>query len=255
MKKNIFTTIFMVLAASWIYAQTEGTLTVTAATSSAGGNYAPKNIVAIWIEDQQGNFVKTLLAYAQNRKTHLNTWEASTTAAGSPFNTIDAITGATKTSHATRTCTWNGTDVNGNLVTDGSYKIRMELTDKNSTGNYSTFTFTKDTNPENQTPGNVPSFSSISINWEPVITSVKDNYLEKNYHIYPNPSSGICRITGENISEIQVSNVAGRLIYNGNDAVVDISNQPDGIYLVKIMTDRGMVTKKILKTSKIIYGK
>jgi nitronate monooxygenase len=57
-------------------------------------------VVAIWVEDNQGNFVKTLLAYAQNRKTHLNTWEASTTAAGIPFNTVDAITGATKTSHS-----------------------------------------------------------------------------------------------------------------------------------------------------------
>jgi hypothetical protein len=250
MKPTIFaTSIFILLAFSMTYAQTEGTLTVTTTTSSAGGNYAPKNIVAIWIEDGQGNFIKTLLAYAETRKTHLNTWEASTTAAGSPFNTVDAITGATKTTHAARTCNWNGTDVNGNLVPDGSYKVRMELTDKNSTGNYSTFTFTKDTNPENQAPGNVPSFSSIFINWEPVITSVKDNSIEKYYHIYPNPTSGIFRVTGENIKEVQVRNVAGGLIYSGNAAVIDLTLQPDGIYLLKISSNKGTFTKKIMKKS------
>ena len=247
MKKSILTSLLVLLTASWITAQTSGTLTITATTSSAGGNFAPKNIVAIWIEDEQGNFVKTLLAYAQNRKTHLNTWEASTTAAGSPFNTVDAITGATRTSHATRTCTWNATDINGTLVPDGVYKIRLELTDKNSTGNYSTFTITKDTNPENQTPANVPSFSSISINWVPLLTGIKDNIYSENYKIYPNPTSGIFTISGENIVEVQIRNVFGDLIYNGISPAVNLGNQPDGIYLVKITTEKGTITKKIFK--------
>ena len=247
MTKSILVSVFVLLAASSINAQTIGTLTVTATTSSAGGGFAPKNIVAIWIEDEQGNFVKTLLAYAQNRKTHLNTWEASTNAAGSPFNTVDAITGATRTSHATRTCTWNGTDINGTLVPDGVYKVRLELTDKNSTGNYSTFTITKDTNPENQTPANVPSFSSISINWVPLLTGIKDNIYSENYKIYPNPTSGVFTISGENISEVQIRNLFGDLICDGISPDVNIGNQPDGIYLVKITTGNGTITKKIIK--------
>jgi hypothetical protein len=247
MKKVFSTAVLMLFALSWIFAQTYGTLTVTATTSTTGGNYSPKNIVAIWIEDQQGNFVKTLLAYAQTRRTHLNTWEASTTAAGSPFNTVDAITGATRTSHGTRTCNWNGTDVNGTLVADGTYKVRMELTDKNGTGNFSTFTFTKGPNAENQTPANVPSFSSISINWEPVITGVIDPDLEKNYQVVPNPTTGIIRVSGENILEVKIMNLAGSMIYEGKSASIDISRQPDGIYFVRISTDKGVVTKKIMK--------
>jgi hypothetical protein len=247
MKKFILASILVLLAISKIKAQTSGTLTVSATTSSAGGGYAPKNIVAIWIEDEQGNFVKTLLAYAQNRKTHLNTWEASTTAAGSPFNTVDAITGATRTSHSARTCTWNATDVNGTVVPDGIYKVRMELTDKNSTGNYSTFTFTKDTNQVSLTPSNVPSFSSISINWVPLLTGIGDNILSENYRIYPNPTSGVFTISGENISEVQIRNVAGDLIYGGISTVINLNNQPDGIYLVKITADKGTITRKIFK--------
>jgi len=242
--------VFAILCATpWIIAQTDGTLTVTATTSSAGGNFAPRNIVAIWIEDNQGNFVKTLMAYAQNRKTHLNTWEASTTAAGSPFNTVDAITGATKTSHGTRLCTWNGTDVNATLVPDGIYRLRMELTDKNNTGNFSTFTITKGPNPENQAPADVPSFASITINWEPVITSVQDPSLEKYYQVFPNPTNGVIRVIGENISEIEVMNLAGLMIFKGNSTSIDLKEQPDGIYYVRIITGKCVVTKKIMKKS------
>lgn len=247
MKKSLFAFSFLALTVSMSFAQSNGTLTVTATTSTAGGNYAPKNVVAIWIEDNQGNFVKTLLAYAQTRKTHLNTWEASTTAFGSPFNTVDAITGATKSSHSTRTCTWNGTDVNGTLVPDGTYKVRMELTDKNNTGNFSTFTFTKGSNAETQNHANVPSFASITINWEPVITAVNDPELEKNYCVFPNPASSVIRVLGEDILEIEVLNLAGSILYKGKSETIDVGNQPEGIYYVKISTGKGVVTKKVVK--------
>ncbi len=250
MKKTLLVVLILFFTLNLTNAQTEGTLTVTTTTSSAGGNYSPKNIVAIWIEDEQGNFVKTLLAYAQNRITHLNTWEASTTAAGSPFNTLDAITGATKPNHATRTCSWNGTGVSGAIVADGIYKVRMELTDKNATGNFSTFTFTKGPSAENLSPANVPSFSNISVIWEPFFTSVEENITGKDYQIYPNPTSGVFTFSGEHIREIQIRNVAGSLIYQGNTDEVDISRQPDGIYFVKIKTEKGiMITKKIVKKS------
>ena len=63
------TLLFMAcLYASLISAQTNGTLSVSVTTSSTGGNYAPRNIVAIWIEDSSGKLVKTLLAYAKEWK-------------------------------------------------------------------------------------------------------------------------------------------------------------------------------------------
>ena len=162
--KKIYSTAFSIFFfAVSLFAQTSGELTVTVTTSTTGGNYSPKNIVAIWIEDDAGNFVKTLLAYAQTRKTHLNTWQASTTAAGSPYNTVDAITGATKSSHGTRTCYWNASDVDGEIVIDGTYKIWMELTDKNSTGNFSSFSFVKGDQPEAVIPMGVPSLDRKSV--------------------------------------------------------------------------------------------
>jgi hypothetical protein len=245
MKNILFTALLIVVAFSPVSAQTEGTLTVTATTGNAGGNYAPKNIVAIWIEDEQGDFVKTLLAYAQTRKNHLNTWEASTTAAGSPFNVVDAITGATKSSHGTRTCTWNAKDVNSTLVADGNYTVRMELTDKNGTGNFSSFSFTK--GPEDQTlnPLGVPSFSSISITWEPLFIGVDEPLSEKNYHVYPNPTNGIFKVSGKDIEGVQVLTSSGSQVYSGTSTSVDLSGQPNGIYYVQIMTGSGSVMKKV----------
>jgi hypothetical protein len=231
-----------------VSAQTSGTLTVTTTTSATAGEaYAPNNILAIWIEDASGNFVKTLMCYASERITYLNTWKANTMAAGSVYNRVDAITGATKSSHGTRTCTWNGKNYSGAVVPDGQYKVCMELTDKHVTGNFSTFTITKNTSSSSITPANVPSFSSISINWVPNTSDVEEIDFVETYNIFPNPTSGLFEITGENIQVIEVINTIGQSIYKGNSAIVDITSQAKGIYLVMITTDKGTITKKVLK--------
>jgi hypothetical protein len=244
-KLFLFPFISLIMSAG-AFAQTEGLLTVTVTTSQAGGNYAPKNIVAIWIETGEGDFIKTLLAYAATRKTHLNIWEASTTAAGSPFNTVNAITGATRSSHATRTCTWDGTDVAGNLVPDGTYLVWMELTDKNNTGNYSSFTIEKATEDIHLTPANVPSFGSISIVWDASVTAVGHTFPEERFQVYPNPNNGIFRVCGDGITDLEVINTAGSLIYSGVTPQVDISGHPFGIYYVKIVSEKGIEIKKVL---------
>lgn len=242
MKKIYFSLLLVFAIGLFAQAQTSGDLAVSVSTSNAGGNYAPRNIVAIWVEDSNGDFVKTLLAYAQTYKTHLNNWQAS-----SSFNSVDAITGATKTSHATRTCTWDGTDVSGTLVADGTYKLCMELTDKNSTGNYSSYDFTKGTNEDNQTPGNQPSFSSVSIVWTPSSNSIASVNSKDSFFVFPNPTKGIVNIEGNNIKVIEISNITGQQIYIGSNASLDISNQPNGLYLIKIKSEEGSVTKKVMK--------
>ena len=138
-------------------------LTVSVITSSTGGNYAPRNVVAIWVENSAGTFVKTLTVYAQDRKYDLTNWQSI-----SGGNSVDAVVGATQTSHGTIYGSWNGTDSKGTAVADGTYRLCMELTDKGSAGNFSFFNFTKGPVAESQTPSNVPSFSSISIKWVPL---------------------------------------------------------------------------------------
>jgi hypothetical protein len=247
MKQFIF---FMILVISGIQlsAQTNGKLNVSVTTSSAGGNYAPRNIVAIWIEDASGNFVKTLLAYADKRTQHLNTWEAATSLKGTIYNHTDAITGATMSTHGTRTCTWNGTDYNLNPVADGKYFVCMELTDKNATGNFSKFEFKKGAS-NSLTPQNVPSFSSVNILWEAESTvDANEIALDDNIQIFPNPTKNIFFIRGENISEIEILNMSGTLILKNNSTTrIDMSNFKNGIYLVRIKEGNRTIVKKLVK--------
>jgi len=237
-----------VLCIAQIQAQTNGTLSVSVTTSTAGGTYAPRNILAIWIEDNSGKFVKTLLAYANTRMTHLNTWQASSLAAGQEFNKTDAISGATQSSHGTRTCTWNGTDYSGKLMANGDYKVRMELTDKNATGNIASYTFTKGATAQKLTPADVPSFSSVTINWSSSVTALNPELTQSNaIVVYPNPGSGVFTVMGENIISLKVTSLSGKVVCTGEIPVFDISNQPKGIYFVSVKTDQATVVKKIIR--------
>ncbi len=247
MKKIHIYLLPLMLSIITLNAQTTGELTVTTTTSESGGNFAPRNIVAVWIENDQGDFVKTLLAYAQNRKTYLNTWQASTTAAGTAFNTTDAITGATRSGHGNRTCTWDGTDYNGELMLDGTYHIWMELTDKNATGNYSSFQFTKTDSPVSQTPANVPSFGSITIDWIPTGGVSVSELSENNISVTPNYSIGRFSVSGDNIVRIEVRTISGQLIHTGKSRIIDLSNQNSGYYLVTVNTTNSRVIKKVFK--------
>ena len=232
-----------------VQAQTAGRLMVTVTTGPAGGPYAPRNILAIWIEDSSGKFVKTLLAYANTRKTHLNTWEASTTAVSSAFNVVDATTGATQSSHGTRICQWNGTDYSGKQVADGDYKVRMELTDQNATGYTASFTFTKGPTARKLTPTDVlPSFSVISLDWTGTTTNANPKLLQSNaIVVYPNPGSGLFTVLGDNIISVEVSSLSGNIIWTGKNPVFDISAQPKGIYFVKVKTGKETVVRKIIR--------
>jgi Predicted periplasmic protein len=249
-ERFLFGILFSVFSIVHIHAQTSGTLTVNLTTAqTATATFAPKNILAIWIEDNSGKFVKTLLAYANTRKTYLNTWEASTTLAGSVYNTVDAVTGATLTSHGTRTCSWNGKDYSGKLVADGTYKVWMELTDQNATGNYTSFTFIKGSANQKQTPTDVlPSFKSITIDWSTTVTSVDPELTRSNtVVIYPNPGYGVFKVLAENIKWIDVYSISGEAILSGTYPVFDLTSKPNGIYFVKVNTGKNTVVKKIIK--------
>ncbi len=142
--------------------KTAGTLSVNVTTSTYNGKYTPAHVLAIWIESNSGTFVKSLLIKAQARKQYLTNWNSS-----SAGNTVDAVTGATLSSHAQRTCTWDGKDAKGNVVGDGIYKVCMEFTENDGTGKFTAFIFTKGTAPDSQTPANKNNFNNISLVWTP----------------------------------------------------------------------------------------
>ena len=143
--------------------KTPGSMVTSLTTSTYNGNYGPNHVLAIWIETYDGKFVKTLKVNAASRKQYLINWLSST----SSGNTTDAVTGATLRSHATHNCTWNGKNVSGDVIGDGTYYVCVEYTENNGTGKFAKFSFIKGLVDDNQNPATKSGISNVSIDWTP----------------------------------------------------------------------------------------
>ncbi len=69
-----------------------------------------------------------------------------------------------------------------------------------------------------------------------------------NIIVYPNPTSGMVKISGAKNSKVAVYNTTGLLIAefnNFNDESIDLSGYANGIYFVKISSDNFVTTKRI----------
>lgn len=72
------------------------------------------------------------------------------------------------------------------------------------------------------------------------------------FHVYPNPSKGQVQITAEHIMEsIEITDLQGRTLenytVNGKDFSFEISQLPNGIYFIRIITSLEIRFEKIIK--------
>ena len=67
--------------------------------------------------------------------------------------------------------------------------------------------------------------------------------------IYPNPTTGLLNITSgeQNIQLVSIYSLSGAKMFSTQDTILDISHLAAGIYFVRITTNKGMITKKIVK--------
>ena len=147
-------------------------VSVTLTTSpTPNEDYAPRNVVAVWVENDAGAFVKTLLRYGVKRAEYLIAWESVAADRSQIDGDPDVITGATRSGHGPLTVTWNLVDWMGNPVDDGIYTIRMELTDHNSSSmsenNEGSVTVNVDGVPSQETGMQSGGFSNISVTYQP----------------------------------------------------------------------------------------
>jgi hypothetical protein len=76
--------------------------------------------------------------------------------------------------------------------------------------------------------------------------------LEDRFIIYPNPTTNLLTIQNQNnlkIDSVSLYDTLGRKVMESNEATesMDVSNLTAGVYFIHITTDRGIVTKKIIK--------
>jgi len=77
---------------------------------------------------------------------------------------------------------------------------------------------------------------------------IEDNSIT----LYPNPTNSEVNISSENIiNSIEIFNSLGQRVYqsmvNSTEKVIDISSFVNGVYILGVITDNGVIRKKIIK--------
>lgn len=95
------------------------------------------------------------------------------------------------------------------------------------------------------------SFDNVAISGNST-AGIKDLNESSDVDLYPNPATGKFIIDSKNLSSMEIFNLSGEKIYsvpeiqNADQYEIDLSGYPKGIYLVKIVEGKNVVSKKII---------
>lgn len=78
-------------------------------------------------------------------------------------------------------------------------------------------------------------------------TAVEEIQSDETVCVYPNPTNGIVNIEGYEVIEVKVYNAFGQLVKETKDNVLDLSDQEASIYIIKVITPSGTISKQIIK--------
>ena len=257
---RLFALVALVAAFNSANAQTPGTLTLTFTQTPHTSYTGTKNVMAVWIQTSTGTFVKTCVRYlGWGTSDHLPTWAvnaggAASNGMGANCNTQGATTGATLTSFTNRTITWDGTDVNGTVVADGTYKITVQSTWNHGGGGSTTrsYTFTKGPSNDNQTPASDGNFTGISLDWMSSAGLEEVSATAPEVKVYPNPSTtgmftmDYSKATNYVVIDLQGNVInEGELSEGGGSTEVNLSTQPNGNYFIHVTNGNENVVTSI----------
>jgi len=149
-QKKIISVILAVMLLSVIAVAQNSKKAAKANTLEVSFNYQKQagpgsNQYAVWIENEKGEFVKTIFVTSYTTKGRARggeqpkrgyivrpacvpTWVKSSKAEEKTDVQLDAVTGATPQNGGTQTFTWDFTDENGKTVPSGTYKVKVEAT-------------------------------------------------------------------------------------------------------------------------------
>jgi hypothetical protein len=253
-------TVILLIASAKAFPQPNGTVEFSATTIDNHATFSPKHVLAIWIEDESGSFVKSLEVMADKRIQYLYTWNDV-----SKGDKTDALTGATLPEHRTENVTWDCTDTEENPVPDGNYRVLIEYTSAHEQGPLASFTFGKSDSAVSLQPDDETYFQDISLSYTPASTGIDRQYaiMKNDVKIYPNPFSEMLRIDYQS-QTVQHLRVA---IYNNRMQLLKIvfegaanaglnsynwtasgSTMPPAVYYVVISNGHSVYARSVIKT-------
>lgn len=95
-------------------------------------------------------------------------------------------------------------------------------------------------------PGPVESSYSETIYVEGAMINV-DDHKKQRAIVYPNPTNGILFIENTDLKKIVVYNLSGQKIKElAPQSQIDLSNIPRGLYFLKLISEKGILVKKII---------
>ena len=245
----------LLLSGLQLMAQTNGSMTFTFTQVAKSPCYqGTKNVIAVWIQDNTGKFIKTKMRNAGNSTSdHLPTWAVNSGGSAnncmsSLCNVTDATTGATLTGFGAHTITWDGKGVNGTAngttVADGVYKITIQETWNHGSTSTTTrsYSFTKGPSADNKTPADDADFKTMSINWVPNGTGINSVEIAPVIDVFPNPSCGKVTVDYSKATAIKVYNILGEMVFEtipsemeDGSETLDLSHLNNGLYNVMVM--------------------
>lgn len=87
---------------------------------------------------------------------------------------------------------------------------------------------------------------SIDVTTDKLNTS--EQMLQNALIIYPNPASDVLNIsTPEKVLDVRIFAADGKLVKTADTKVVNVSDLAKGVYIVKVKTDKGEASHKIIK--------
>ena len=100
----------------------------------------------------------------------------------------------------------------------------------------------------------IPAYQNSD--WHDYFTAIIENcntiseFDEKKANVYPNPTNGTIQIEAEDIEAISIYNMLGEKFFetsaSGNSFEYDFSPHEVGVYIVKIQTKKGVLTKRVI---------
>ena len=98
--------------------------------------------------------------------------------------------------------------------------------------------------------GGLPNVTYYSMSCMSYPVSVEENMSDKA-EIYPNPVCDKLNITIDGIQRITITNSIGQVVYDrtvsSDNEVVDMTRFEAGVYMIRISTENGVITEKIIK--------